>query len=618
MHDNGAVREVLVLATAILSLLGGGAVAQQVPIGAHYAARGSDVGSVSPTGGYDLSLPIDLPAAKGDLPAPFELRYNASSRVGEGGVGWSIPFSYIVRSDSLTHRRPKHRDVTVVPEAEPRIILVQGGTPTRMVPIGAFTYRPMIGSQGLLLTDLGAGGWELHDGSGRAFRFERLPSLPDESIWVLTLITDRTGPNHVRLSYTVDQVPVAGSEATEVSLSAIRYNFHPSGDCAKHEVKLRYEHPSDAPEILAYVVQNGHVWARTKVLTEIEVLAVDGASCLGVLRRLLGYRLTYRGSADTQMPRLVGVDRIGEAGTPEGEVALPIARYEYGAATSAEQVIGAGAITIPRVLKYKETETVAFPPEVGGLAAGTLGATFISEGGLTEFRTTSALQDFTGDALPDLVFRNSSAGNAQLWIARNETDFAGTSLGQAAPLFPPALAGVPLSEQWLSGPRYGYETQMNIESTFVQIIDFNGDGRPDVLDARDKTDWTAYLNYPGPNGQPTWVVKTIETENIRQALHARGFTDISSTAPLPLSRSKTGQDLSLRRCVRLHSDGEWQFDCPDDPDLPPDEDVFNWGDQYTLVEWKLADLNGDGFPDLVASNLARIIHEPSLHGERRL
>ena len=120
---------------------------------------------------------------------------------------------------------------------------------------------------------------EFHHGSGRAFRFERLPSLPDELIWVLTLITDRTGPNGVRLSYTVDQVPVAGSEATEGSLSTMRYNFHPSGDCAKHEVKLRYEHPSDAPEILAYVVQNGHVWARTKVLTEIEVLAVDGASC---------------------------------------------------------------------------------------------------------------------------------------------------------------------------------------------------------------------------------------------------------------------------------------------------------------------------------------------------
>jgi hypothetical protein len=46
-----------------------------------------------------------------------------------------------------------------------------------MIPIGDADYRPMIGAQGLLLTDLGADGWILHDGSGRAFRFEHLPSL---------------------------------------------------------------------------------------------------------------------------------------------------------------------------------------------------------------------------------------------------------------------------------------------------------------------------------------------------------------------------------------------------------------------------------------------------------
>ena len=124
---------------------------------------------------------------------------------------------------------------------------------------------------------------------------------------------------------------------------------------------------------------------------------------------------------------------------------------------------------------------------------------------------------------------------------------------------------------------------MNFESTFIQTIDFNGAGRPDVLDAH-KTDWTVYLNYPGPNGEPTWVVKTINTDRIRKALRARGFANISSTTPLPVSRSITGLDVNIQRCLVLHSDGEWR-DCPDDPDLPPDEVVFTWEDQYTLVEY---------------------------------
>jgi hypothetical protein len=109
----------------------------------------------------------------------------------------------------------------------------------------------------------------------------------------------------------------------------------------------------------------------------------------------------------------VSVDRIGEE-----EARLPLARYEYGAATSAEQVLGSGA-TIPRVLKYSKAGSVALPPEVSGLA-GTLATTWQSSP--TRYKTTHTLQDFTGDGLPDLIFPNPEGGS-QLWIARNETDF---------------------------------------------------------------------------------------------------------------------------------------------------------------------------------------------------
>ncbi|WP_147445092.1 hypothetical protein, partial [Corallococcus sp. CA053C] len=51
--------------------------AQLAPTGGHYAGRASDTGtepgSVNASGGYSASIPLELPAARGDLPVPLSI-----------------------------------------------------------------------------------------------------------------------------------------------------------------------------------------------------------------------------------------------------------------------------------------------------------------------------------------------------------------------------------------------------------------------------------------------------------------------------------------------------------------------------------------------------------------
>jgi hypothetical protein len=68
------------------------AAAQLAPTGGHYAARGSDTGfegAVNSQGGYDASVPLDLPEARGGLPVPLHISYGGN-KVGAAGLGWCL------------------------------------------------------------------------------------------------------------------------------------------------------------------------------------------------------------------------------------------------------------------------------------------------------------------------------------------------------------------------------------------------------------------------------------------------------------------------------------------------------------------------------------------------
>src|SRR5882672_11498479 len=81
----------------------GSAAAQLAPTGGHYAARASDTGyegMVNSLGGYQASVPLDLPASRGGLPVPVQIVYGVRG-VGAAGIGWDVPLSYIRRDTTF-------------------------------------------------------------------------------------------------------------------------------------------------------------------------------------------------------------------------------------------------------------------------------------------------------------------------------------------------------------------------------------------------------------------------------------------------------------------------------------------------------------------------------------
>ncbi|MFQ5803446.1 MAG: RHS repeat-associated core domain-containing protein [Candidatus Methylomirabilales bacterium] len=546
------------------------------------------------------------------MPVPFELRYDAGNRVGEGGLGWSIPFSYVVRTDSFTRQRPKFAiDPNDPPEPNSRVFLVLNGSPILMIAIDhdATRYRPMVNSQNLLLSLGGDGEWRLQDGRGFEYLFQRLEILGFESMWFLTEINDTTGKNPVRLFYNFGEAP-RDKRLKLLYLDVIRYNYHPTGYCAKHEINFKYEtwDSSESGErILGLSVQNGRVLARTKVLQRIDIKAMGNSCDLSDQKRLSSYELKYKSDTDTLQPRLAAVDFFGQEGTPEETKAIPVARYSYGAARAPGGE-----------LLYFETTPITVPQETITSGVGTVLSSMIEESD-NRYSTRHVLQDFTGDGLPDLVFPKGSFESTEVWIAPNVTDFGGTSFSGSTPhpLLPAGLDS--LSEQKTSTRRFRYGLGMYTEDTWVQVIDFNADGRLDVLDAREKGHWKLYLNVPGSSGDPNeidWQEKRIKTLSIRNYLAEKGLWK-ASDKKLPFARSKIGRDVDIDFCWRYVgvSPFAFNFDLAQaskpanwvqcDPETLPDTQPFvvRAHAEKTRTEWKLADVNGDGFPDLVTNSL---------------
>ena len=133
----------------------------------------------------------------------------------------------------------------------------------------------------------------------------------------------------------------------------------------------------------------------------------------------------------------------------------------------------------------------------------------------------------------------------------------------------------------------------DIENLYQQVIDFNGDGRPDILIAtegrnpsgdRDPNYWKLLVNTPGPSGNASdivWLERQINITALRAEIqHFHLLSPIASddqaSKALPVMR--THQTGAFSNNVTVES--------------------------AVLTQWKLIDVNGDGFPDFVFDRLA--------------
>jgi hypothetical protein len=600
----------LALLPLLVSLTSGTADAGFQPIGGHYApmnnASGYASGSVSPTGRYRAAVPLDLPVARGGLPVPLAVVYDGGNRIGEAGLGWSIPYSFVHRSTSLSRRKPVHASGTATPAPAERVFLNLGGESLLMNPTGAVpshtgataTHRAFVADGYLELVQPygGLNIWLARDPAGREYVFSPIAGLEDRSRWFLTEIRDRSG-NKVTLKYP-PVVTVPGTSFKELLLTEVAYSHDSTGACPKHRVELIPDVPEFVPAntILGYSLDHGHVLVRTKLVKQIRIWSLDyirdwsniATSCVGREHELIRtYEFFYRPDTDTGLPRLARVELGGQGSTGP---TLPVVSFTYGSTN----IPGLGLV-------YGPVESVPLPVDVPGDVA-------LAASNESNFRTRRMLADFTGDGLPDFIYPEGSESSGTLTLARNVTDKAGTSLNATtslnaiAPLFAnPDLAVADLVREEF-GPTSASTAFDDRLQTYIQVVDWNGDDRLDIVDAKGGKDpatgrpspdyWRLLLNVPTAATDPraNWHERHINVAALRDRLAGSGY--------LPVAQKTSGWFWQRETCWRYVEDGEhWKLiQCRlDDGQL----EHVTTRPGSTITEWKLLDMNGDGFPDLV-------------------
>jgi RHS repeat-associated protein len=462
-----------------------------------------------------------------------------------------------------------------------------GGAETLMNWVAGNVYRPFVGETFGELRGPGSndpsGYWLYTDTSGRRFFFERIEALEDKSLWFLARIVDTVG-NRVELQYSVLRDTVAPGPV-ELRLARISYSHLATpDDCPKYRIALDYAPFNNNEVVLGYHLDRGHIRLQRRLLAQISVLAY--ASCNGSTESTLrSYHFEYSSDADTGRPRLSRVDVRGR----DGLGTLPVMQLEYGSALTNGKY------------QYKSTSAIAIPagtPSIGHLLVS-------GSGGEEKFETTSAWVDFTGDGRPDFVRPANYDSAGTLSHYRNQPTGelipVSGSIGQLDNLAEQSRREL---EDWANGAL----RSAAIES-WREMIDWNGDGRIDIVQARgaiDKDHWLVLLNFPAAGGGVQFVGRQVRTSALRVALKIRGHKGIEDGEPLPLSRSRTIGEFHRRDCVDVAlSDGlvtpcaeEW---CSYNPGEPCEDEVGPYWNHAskTVTEWKLQDLNGDGFPDFV-------------------
>jgi RHS repeat-associated protein len=615
---------VAVLAT-ILAAPPREASAQLAPTGAHYAARESDTGhsAAEPGGEFSASVPLDFPSSRQGLPVPVSI-VHGGNRFGAAGLGWDVPISFIRRDLSLAHRRPADSDADP-PQPREQVSLNLLGQSLELIPSGnGTTWIARVGSPGVSAFEE-AGAWKVQDANGFLYTFETYTELAGMDMWLLRTIAG-AGKATVKLTYEMavqswDWRPAyegGEGEGTSIDLRYVEYNPD-EAQSFKHRIELVYDAPQAEPQALSVVGSRGLV--RMRKLTALEVTARPSSGA--EFERIRKYTLGYAADADTEAPvpnntktsRLQTVTVSGRPGTPEASVSLSltVASYRYGSASTPADGF------VPQAFHYEKTQTIALPAVVD--TSKIASTELVNQGGWYR-RTRQNLLDMTGDGRVDLVFPK----NNTMWVAQNQPDGNGNSIldiGFFTSQLGDAIMTSPVLEARTSSVARRYPDSPDIDmidQVWRKVIDVNGDGRLDIIDAQQEVDrWIIYLNMPGPGG-PTnvqWGWYPFHTDYLREWLELRGHY-LSDLAGVPLERRFTGTGATLEVCYGLDSLTGWHHmsdaPCPDptpteitfcglDPlNFPTHPTWVTYEPQRTYTEWELSDFNGDGYPDLLMNS----------------
>jgi RHS repeat-associated protein len=579
--------------------------------------------NVAPNGGLRQAVELNLPTPRGNMQVPLSVNYTGAQQVGAAGVGWDVPLSYVEVTSNVSRHKPLLRPANYIPTplAVPatRVILHLQGAEQIMVPTETIqVYRAFVADDYAELRVGKSGTWLYKTADGLTMTFSPLAAAHDSSRAYLTSIEDLTGNNKILLSYAVMDVMPAqeGSEAPavvqEVLLSEVDYNFNLGATCARNQVRLAYVQrafPPDEPPLALYV-DEGHMRARTRVLSAIEIWEHETGACSMAPSELVrAYEFSYADDPDTQMPRLAQVDQRGAGVAPFSPgPTLPIARYDYGRVTSETGV------------KFK-TASVLDLPSLPAKLTGGFGSLFLAGNALF---TAMGFDDLTGDGVPDFYYPGTDVfdqSHPAFHAAYNRLSTGGPSL--EGELVDPTNA----IDRWPVG--YGQQTTNEryepygyfyhpVTVTWQTMMDMNGDGVPDLVDSRagrnplgqhDSNYWAVRLFKPQANGAPmAYTDINVDVTRLKSEVSARHhdfdlgaqghfIDDYNPEKYLPIARSQRTRIHSLFQCNDYkYIGGNWvKGPC----NHPPPAEFERWS---TLTEWKMLDVNGDGLPDFVLNS----------------
>lgn len=599
----GARYALALLAFMALAAISPHALAQLAPNGDHYAGRSSDTGfggnAVDATGSFPTSVVLDLPSSRGSVPLPLQVVY-AAHQVGAAGLGWDVPLSYVQQDSTFAHRRPASA-ANAPPVPRQRTTLSLLGRSADLIQQGN-QWVARLGTLELIVRQSGSA-WLAYDGLGRTYTFERSKDLPNSGLWLLKSIS-AAGNSNVELTYQISSVPVDGGTGWEVDLTHISYNTHPvysplPRSCAKNDIALSWSNTAGSKAPISLSLIDDTVLARLNTLAQIDITSRE--SCLSAPKRLRRYTFHYLPDPDTGLPQLDNVSLFGRQGTPEETSALPVASWQYGSATSN----GVGNGIAKKELRYGAPQTIKMPDSIlkGELAATVLDSSVdVPESG-DGYGMSQTLADFTGHGRADLVFRKSN----RLWIAKGapagggSTTFGAGGVEALVPLSDDTFKGDSISTQSLTSRRFAYgAANRNSTDIWRQAIDVNGDGRLDIVDAAEEADhWVVYLNTAGGPSGVKWERRSFSVKTLRNMLTEGGHTINGNH--VPLSRQSTGTGLETWQCWRWDGKNwnQWREGFSNHRCQGTANTILQRAAEVTYVEWELADLNGDGYPDFV-------------------
>ena len=570
----------------LLEAAGAGAVVSDVPDPAAGAARPAVFSGLARAaeanlfvGSATTSIDIEVPPGRRSLTPKLALVYNSGQGPSAYGHGWDLPLGLISRSRkhgvlSCEDAAARRDFVVLLPEASVECSLDANAS------VGWQRCRPPVEEAFLRIDyDASTNSWTVWDKSGLRYRFGEIePARSGSSTavgwvgtnpcrytqsWALTSIDDLHG-NQLQIDY----------ERAEGTVYPQRLSY--GGNAAQgiaHPFEIRFLWRARAPLDNPFNNSGGYPARLTRLLDAIEIHQSDAA-------RLRSYRMSY--DFDGADPAPLGRSSFLTAVTLFGRNGQALSRADGlpAATTFAYQ-------KSRREDRRMEGSSLAWPAAVKALRF---------EGGSEQHRNLRIDQrDMNGDGILDLVDATACRSGNRQWLV-----YPGSARGFATT----PLAWSTIDVDWAC---YLSNTDIdgNDADTDHDTLDLNGDGFPDLVDARSEP-WQVYLGAP-PEGAVGWrfqpvavawpalvvTANGVRVHTLRGSDRGRGWVDLIDWNGDGLP------DLVNARTARVHINTGAGFETDGQVVSFPESRFRQGGENHTREG--LYDMNGDSLPDFVVA-----------------